>query len=91
MLSASGRAYRVVVSQPNWLARCLLLSIGAVLTVIVLIIAIPVVLIGAAAFLLLVLIGMGRSMIRSLLGGRAGVVGGGRDGRENVRVIRRDA
>lgn len=82
----------MVISQPNWVLRSVLLAAGAVLIVTLLLIVLPAIVIGGVLLVGLGLIAAGVGAVRRAIrgggGGRVEVMGEG--GRENVRVIRRD-
>lgn len=81
---SASNAYGYVLRQPSWVLRIALTLAAFVLIAILLVLIVPVVLIGAAAFIALA----GVAKVRSWLGGTT--TRRINDGRENVRVIVRD-
>jgi len=84
------RSYRLVISQPNWVLRSVLLTGGAVLIVTLLLIVIPAILIGGVVLVALGLLTAGVGAVRRAIGGGARTPSMREGGRENVRVLRRE-
>lgn len=88
--SGAQRSYRLVISQPNWVLRSVLLTAGAVLVVTLLLIVIPAILIGGVVLVALGLLAAGVGAVRRALGGGGRGPSMSEGGRENVRVVRRE-